>query len=512
MAQERKREAVLYSEKDYRKDKSNFSLAEKGKRPFDLSSFKRLMVHDLVTNTDVLRTYRIGNYPIEKIHEALERPMNHPNMLIDVSNYLMGVSTFYMRLCNYFGKMGLFHYNIDVYDVKEDRLQSKDAQLAFQSSYWNVCGEFEKVNFRHEMSKIMSVLPVEDAYYGLIFEDSTDFFIHKLNPSMCRICQVQDGVYNFKMNLTGIDPLLIGSYPEYVQRAYLEFRDGKAYQNGWYIPPADRQVCFKLNESTIYPVPLLLALAGDIMDLDIYKQLKLQKARVDNYKAIVIEIPIDKDAVDKPLLTDETLSFFAELNRENMPDDLGLIHAPGTAEAVSFKDNANSTNNLSDAVKNIYDNAGVPAQIFADSTSSAALKLALENDAAIIYAFYRQCERYFTRFIKLRKYNKTAYKFALRIQDSTVFNRYDVADAMLKASQNGLPFKIDYGVALGKTPSRIIGALFLENDVLKMHERLIPLATSYTSAGDEISGRPTNESLGEDIGDEQDKKEQQGKR
>lgn len=500
MAYERKRE-VVYSKKDYNRDSYNFSLAEKGKRPFDLSAFKRLMVHDLVTNTDILRTHKIGGFSVEKIREALERPMNHPNLLIDVSNYLMGVSTFYARLCNYFGKMGLFNYNIDVYDVKEDRLTDKDAVDAFRNSYLAVCGEFEKMNFRHEMEKIMNVLPVEDVFYGLLFEDTTDFFILKLNPSMCKICQVQDGVYNYKINLTGINPIYISGYPEYLQRAYLDFKDRKGYKDGWYIPPADKQICLKFNESSLSPLPMMLALAGDIMDLDIYKQLKLQKARVDNYKAIVIEIPIDKEAVDKPLLTDETLSFFAELNRENMPDDLGLIHAPGSAEAVSFKDNANSTNNLSDAVKNLYDNAGVPSQVFNSNASGTALKLAIENDAALIYALYRQVERYFTRLIKLRKYNKTAYKFAFRIQDSTVFNRYDVADAMLKASMNGLAFKIDYGVALGKSPARQLGALFLENDVLKLQERLIPLATSYTSSGDDIGGRPTNESRGEDLSD-----------
>ena len=95
--------------------------------------------------------------------------------------------------------------------------------------------------------------------------------------------------------------------------------------------------------------------------------------------------------------------------------------------------------------------------------------------------------------------NKPQFKFALRIQDSTVFNRNDVADAMLKAAQNGEPFKIDYGVALGKSPSRIIGSLLLENTVLKLHEKFVPLQTSYTATGDEITGRPTNESKGQDI-------------
>ena len=32
----------------------------------------------------------------------------------------------------------------------------------------------------------------------------------------------------------------------------------------------------------------------DILDLDIYKKLKLQSARTDNYKAIAVEVPIDE--------------------------------------------------------------------------------------------------------------------------------------------------------------------------------------------------------------------------
>jgi len=490
---------VIYSKLDYDRDVQNFENAENGKSRLDLSSFKRLMVHDLCANTDVLRSYKIGGYPLERVQDALNNPISHSSMIIDVSRYLMNVSQFYMRLNNYFSKMGLFNYNIDVYDVKVDELNTQEKQVRFRDSYYAVCSEFEKIGFKHEMQKIMSVLAVEDVYYGLIFEDSSDFFILKMNPSICRIKQVQDGVYNFKIRLSGINPLEIGTYPDYVKQAYLDYRSNTGYFDGWYIPPADRQVCFKLNESCLYPMPLLLALVKDVLDLDTYKKLKLQKARVDNYKAIVIEIPIDEDAVDKPLLTDETLTVFAEMNKANMPDDIGLIHSPGKATAVSFKDNTNNANNLSDAITNIYDNAGVSSELFNSGSSGTAFKLSIENDAAFIYAFYRQCERYFTRFIKLRKYNKTAYKFALRIQDSTVFNRYDVADAILKAAQNGLGFKIDYGVALGKTPSRQLGALFLENHILRLQDELIPLATSYTSTGEEIMGRPTNESQGLDL-------------
>lgn len=494
---------VIYSTIDYEKDLKSFEETEHYHRPLDLEAFKRLMVYDLCSNTTVLSDYRVGPYSLEKIQDALENPAYNSNLIINVSRYLVNKSQFYKRLIMYFSKMGLFNYNIDIYDVKLNESASNESLQKLQDRFGQVCAEFEKMGFKHEMSKIMNILLAEDTFYGLIFEDTTDFFINKIDPHICKIKQIQDGVYNFKIQLSGINPIQISTYPDYLQQAYLDYRNKVSYLDGWYVPPADRQVCFKLNESCLYPMPLLFALMPDILDLDIYKKLKLQKARVDNYKAIIVEIPIDDDAVDKPMLTDETLAVFAEMNKANMPEDVGLIHVPGKATAASFKDNANNANNLSDAITNLYDNAGVSSELFNSGSSGTAFKLSIENDAAIIYAFYRQCERYFTRFIKLRKYNKSDYKFALRIHDSTVFNRFDVADGFLKASQNGEPFKIDYGVALGKSPSRIIGALFLENNVLSLHTKFVPLATSYTSTGDDITnGRPTNESKGLDLSEE----------
>lgn len=499
------RKQVIYSSKSYEKDVKAIQDAESGKKPLDLSAFKRLMVHDLCSNTNILNSMKIGAYSIEKIQDALQNPRSHSSILLETSRYLMNVSPFYMRINNYFSKMGLFNYVIDVYDLKVDELNTEEKQKKLRDTYFAVCSEFEKINLKHEMLKIMETIVPEDVFYGLVFEDSTDFFILKLNPVICEIRQIQDGVYNYRIRLNGISPLEIGTYPDNIKQAYLDYHHGEKYHDGWYIPPADQQVCFKFNTSLLTPMPFMMALTKDILDLDVYKKLKLQKARVDNYKAIVVEIPIDEDAVDKPLLTEDTLTVFAEMNKANMPEDVGLLHVPGNAEAVSFKDNTNSTNNLSDAVTNLYDNAGVPHELFNAGSAGTAFKLSLENDASFIYAFYRQCERFFNRFIKMRKYNKPLYKFAVRIQDSTVFNRYETADAYLKAAQNGLPFKLDYAASLGKSQSRLIGDAILEVDILHLQDYFIPLSTSYTQSGDGSDGRPTNESKGLDLSDEGEK-------
>lgn len=108
------------------------------------------------------------------------------------------------------------------------------------------------------------------------------------------------------------------------------------------------------------------------------------------------------------------------------------------------------------------------------------------------------------RFFKLRKFNKTNYKFAFRLQDSTVFNRNDVSDAYLKAAEHGLPFKVDYAVSLGMSENRMMGNLFSENVAFELHNQLIPLPTSYTQSTDEV-GRPTNASQGKLLDDSGEK-------
>lgn len=491
-------EKALYSEKQYKKDEKSISDTEKGKKPLDLGAFKRLMLTELCAKTDIIKDHRVGIYTVEQIEKALINPSLYSKILVDTSKYLMSISSFYMRINTYFSTMGLFNYRVDTYDVKLDK-GNKIIQK-YKEDYFKLHSQLEKMNLKHEFSKIMSVLLSEDLFCGLIYEDDSDFFIFKLPSNMCKVAQVQDGIYNYKINLTAINPIDIGCYPLFIQQAYLDYRHNANYKDGWYIPSADKQICIKLNECCSYPLPFLIMLVKDIFDIDIYKKLKLQKARVDNYKAIVIEIPIDKNTVDKPLLTEETILTFAETNKANMPDDVGLIHTLGDAEAISFKDNTNNTNNLSDAIENLYDSSGTPSQLFNAGKTSTALKLSVENDAAIIYRIYRQFERYMNRYFKLRKFNKANYKFAFRIQDSTVFNRNDVSDAYLKAAEHGLPFKVDYVVSLGMSENRMMGDMFSENVAFELHNQLIPLPTSYTQSADSV-GRPTNESQGKDLDD-----------
>lgn len=248
---------------------------------------------------------------------------------------------------------------------------------------------------------------------------------------------------------------------------------------------------------------MLIGMVKDIIDLDTYKKLKLQSARTDNYKAIAVKVPIDETTVDKPLLTPETLSVFAEINRESMNDDIGLIHTLGSdGEAISFKDSSNTRNNVSDAIDELYNSSGESKELFNGSSSGTAVTMSVENDAGFVYGVYRQLERWTNRYIKLRNYNKKVFKFYFYLLDITIFNRDNVSKRYKDAVTLGVSCIDKWLASLDMTPSRTLGSFILHNDIFDFHNNFVPLATSYTEpaqVAEKEVGRPTAEDRGETL-------------
>lgn len=490
----------IYSADQHREDESVFDKnIDSGK--VDFSNFKRLMVHDLLNNSELIETGNIGNIKLEDIQRAIEHPKAMWRTLIKASETLMHVSPHYYRMNSLFANMALFCWWIDLYDVK-----SNANVETIKKQYSSLAGKLENMHLKHEFSKIMRTLPYQDIYCGLVVESSTDFFLQKMDYRICKLHQIQDGLYNFKINLGGIKVSELEAYPDYVQDAYIDFMEGK--RTKWYSPPADKQICIKMNSQWTYPYPLLISLVKDIFDLETYKKLKLQSARTDNYKAILVEVPIDETKVDAPLLSPDVLGLFAEINRESMSDDIGMIHTLGSkGEAISFKDSTNTRNNVSDAVDELYNASGETKELFNGSSSGTAVTFSVENDAGFVYSVYRQFERWVNRYIKLRKYNKPQFKFYFYLLDITVFNRDTVSKRYKDAATLGAC--IDRWLAtLDMTPSRMLGSYVMSKDIFDFHNNLIPLMSAYNASAETQAveenegGRPTAEERGEILDEE----------
>ncbi len=488
----------VYTEADYKNDQSKFDKSVKDGK-IDFSSFHRLMIRDICTNTSVIETGCIGDVSLRDVELALKYPKQGWKILLAASNELMRVSPHYFRMNNLYSNMALFCWWIDLYDVKENAKIDN-----IKKTYSALAAKLENMNLKHEFSKIMKVIPYQDIYCGLVFENQSDFFFQQIDYKICELYQIQDGLYNFRIDLTQIKGQNLSAYPDYVQQAYIDLRDNNINPNisgQWYTPPADKQICLKLNSQWTFPYPILIGLIKDILDLDVYKKLKLQSARTDNYKAIAVEVPIDENTVDKPLLTPETLGIFAEINRESMADDIGLLHTLGSsATPISFKDSSNTRNNVSDSVDEIYNSAGISKELYNGSSSGTAVTFSVENDSGFVYGLYRQFERWMNRFIKIRRYNKPAFKFFFYLLDITIFNRKDVTTRYKDAIALGTTVIDKYLATLDMTPSRVLGSYITHESIFDFRSHFIPLQTSYNSSGESgNAGRPSAESKGETL-------------
>ncbi len=486
----------VYTETDYKNDQNRFEESMKTGK-VDFSNFQRLMIRDICTNTSVIETGCIGDVSLKDVELALKYPKRGWKILLAASNELMRVSPHYYRMNNLYSNMALFCWWVDLYDIKENAKVE-----AIRKNYSTLVAKLEGMNLKHEFSKIMKVIPYQDIYCGLVFENQSDFFFQQIDYKICELYQIQDGLYNFRIDLSQIKAQNLDAYPTYVKEAYLNYIDGvknKQTVLQWYEPPADKQICLKLNSQWTYPYPVLIGLIKDILDLDVYKKLKLQSARTDNYKAIAVEVPIDSSVVDKPLLTPETLGIFAEINRESMTDDIGLLHTLGSdATPISFKDSSNTRNNVSDAIDELYNSSGITKELYNGSSSGTAVTLSIENDSGFIYGLYRQFERWMNRFIKVRKYNKASFKFFFYLLDVTIFNRDNVTTRYKDAIALGATVIDKYLATLDITPSRTLGSYITHENIFDFRNHFIPLQTSYNSSADSNeTGRPTNESQGE---------------
>lgn len=485
----------IYTKLDYKKDQQKFEQSIKTGK-VDFSNFQRLMIRDICTNTSVIETGCIGDVSLKDVELALKYPKQGWKILLAASSELMRVSPHYFRMNNLYSNMALFCWWIDLYDVKENAKIDN-----IKKTYSALAAKLEGMNLKHEFSKIMKVIPYQDIYCGLVFENQSDFFFQQIDYKICELYQIQDGLYNFRIDLTQIKGQNLNAYPDYVQQAYIDLRDGKINDNisgQWYTPPADKQICLKLNSQWAFPYPILIGLIKDILDLDVYKKLKLQSARTDNYKAIAVEVPIDENTVDKPLLTPETLGIFAEINRESMTDDIGLIHTLGSnATPISFKDSSNTRNNVSDAVDEIYNSSGITKELYNGGSSGTAVTFSIENDSGFVYGLYRQFERWINRFIKIRKYNKTAFKFFFYLLDVTIFNRDNVSSRYKDAASLGATVIDKWLATLDITPSRTLGSFIVHKDIFDFQNNFIPLQSAFNSSAD--NGRPTNKSKGKTL-------------
>lgn len=449
------------------------------------AQLSKLILTDIDSNTS--KTSLTVKYTKEQIIGFLENPKKFESQLRQLSQYLYHVSPNYKRLVQYFAGMLRFDYIVEPYDLDIEKVNME----TFKRQYLKTLKLLEIMNLPHEFTKILKHSFKDDTFFGYEYMTDDSYFIQRLNPDHCKITSIEDGVYNFSFDFSYFKSEdEVKKYPKEFQnkyQLYLKSRKDKRWQE----LDSKNTICFKVNEELEYSLPPFSTVFEAVFDIDETKRMRRVKTKMDNYMILTQKIPVS-DKTDEPnkfLIDLDTAIAFHNKATQSLPEEVGLVTSPMDIEAIKLERKNTDVDIVAKAERDYYNAAGIAQPLFnSDKVTGTGLSKSIVTDEEIAFMCLQQFERWINR--KLKQFNKT-YKFRVKFLETTRFNVDSVRDGLLKSAQYGMPVKSALAATLGLTPSSLMNMTFLENDILNLPEKLIPLSSAHTSSSKDGAGAPT---------------------
>lgn len=454
----------------------------------------KLMLRNLQSNNQKSPTY--SKYSKTDIVSYLENPSTNEANLRNMSTYLFNISNYYRRLIQYFAGMPTFSYTISPWKLDLSKTVN-DAKL--RSTYQKVSDRLAIMNIPHEFQQVLEIAFRDDVYYGYVWETKDSFMLQNLDPTYCKICGKEDGVFTFAYDFSYFDgykdDLLM--YPPEFTTKYNQYKSqGTAFR--WQELDGQKSICIKINETTMVPIPPFVSLFSALADIEDYRAITKNASETSNYKMISLEIPVNDDG---EFLIDYDLAkeFYKQLLNV-LPENIGAILTPMEVSDWNFEKSGSLTETdlVTKAEASLWSQAGVNKLLFGggEDPSSSTLELSTVNDQAIIFRVLRQIERWINKQLKQMS---GSYKFRINLLDVTRFNKKEMHDQYLKDGQYGLPARSAIMATSDLGQTELQSMAYLENVVLNLKQHEVPLVSSNVQTSE--GGRPTAEESGEKIGD-----------
>lgn len=457
----------------------------------NFSTLANRHLRDLAKTTETYKTFY--KYTKAEILSYLQAPDRNERQLRDASIYLYNACSYYKRLIEYFAKMPTFTYIMTPSKFDEQKVNLK----SFRKAYLNNLHALETMQISDTFRAPVLISLREDVSYNYVWETKDSFMLQALDSEYCKLSSISDGCYNMAFDFRYFDsrPDDLILYADEFQQKYEAYKKGEPR---WQELDPKRTFVLKANYDLPYIIPPFAGVFESIYDIIDYKALMLAKTETGNYKILVMKVPTDDHGnLTIPLAT---LTEFYQQMGQNLPENIGIGMSP--TEITSFDFEKAGTNDDSDRVKAaeqaFWSAGGVSSLNFNnEKASNNALLQSIKSDETIIWGLVSQIERWLNRYLKFRSGSQ---KFHVVMPQITVYNRKEMAEEYFRGAQYGLPTKTLYAATAGLKQSDLMGVNYIENEVLQLQDKFIPLSSSHTQSGSSnTGGRPTNESKGKEL-------------
>lgn len=451
-------------------------------------------------------TKTFTQYTKDLVKTYLQSPATNQDTLREISRFLCRNSMLYQKMIMHYATIPMFNYNITPTD---DLTQDFDLETLMKN-YQKVLYEFNRFDIKKEGYNALYFAIRDGFYVGYTYNEKQGrIFMMPLDVQYCRIMgKNQDGQWVVYFNAAYFDS---GNNSEFVQgvdgnTAYATwdkvFIDGyRAYKDRgrdfqWFrLDPA--RTCVLLicaDDEFASPLPFWTPMFISLLDLIDLEQIIQSRNELENYKLIISKIPLvdngNSGDVDDFAISLELSQYFNQLLANSVPDQVAVGYSPMDIDVINFEksNSADSTDRLSDAINNLFENAGaskVAVSGGGTNPSTLAIKYGMIEDNNITWVWVNRYESWLNYFIK----ENIAKGFDLEIHRISEFNREEYINLRKDAATLGNN-KMTYITAIEETPYKAMQKLRFEN-AIGLLDLMQPLQSSY-NGGSGQTGRPAS--------------------
>lgn len=373
--------------------------------------------------------------------------------------------------------------------------------------YYNAIDFVDKMQLPQTMTNWALRALVDGSYYGVIVQmDKSSFALLDL-PAGYAQSRFKDVFGNdiVEFDLTYFDTILdetakeqaLQAYPECIRKAYKNYHKGlknKSVTNfisqKWFKIPVDVGVCFPFFDGR----PLFLSVIPASISYKETTEAENEKALDEIRKIIIQQIPHLSDGrlLFEPDEAEEIHKGTVGMMRGNK--NVSVLTTYADVDVAGSRANIDNSKDLLDrSEQDIYAQAGISREIFT-AKNSISLEYSLKNDMSLMMYLAGKFSNFVTNIIN-RVYGNSNISFKYTILPISYYNSDSFIDSSFKLVGSGYSFLLP-SIALGINQKDLLCLKDLENNLLGLKDKLIPLQTAYTQSSkvdNNESGRPSLE-------------------
>ena len=406
--------------------------------------------------------------------------------LRDLSRYL------YYRCQPYYR---LIMYNATMFDLNSRSvippftLNKSNNRNKTLKSYADTLKVLDNMGLQRELLKALITCFREDIFYGVVYYDDVGMFILPVDPDYCRISGIfQTGDLSYDLDMTYFRSRQ--KELEYWGEPFVSMY--KAYERDqnnmrWQTMPPEYCICLKFRfEDWGLIIPPYCGLFNSLINLADLEDIQAIADEQEIYKMIWLELETitgSKIPDDWKIDPSIVIEYFNRMINEALPDYISAALVPGKLNSIAFDstDKSNDTNKIEKSTEAVFNTSG-GAQILNSSTISGttAFLAAIRADTEMaLSTLLPQIESWTNRFLTYHVSNPSKVKFF----EISTYTKDEFKKALRDDLAFGIPVKLAINTLNGFSEADTLAMNYLEEDILKLSDKLVPPQTSYTRTG-----------------------------